>query len=42
MVGLRQGGMTLGRWIDENLVRVVGDGTRTFFLSNTWMEGGFT
>jgi hypothetical protein len=32
LVGIRRGEeMVVGRWFDDNLVRVVGDGTRTFF-----------
>jgi len=30
-------GLAVGRWFDDNLVRVVGDENKTFFCSNVWI-----
>jgi len=39
-MAIRRGkGLVVDSWFDDNLVRVVGDGSKMFFWLDVWMEG---
>jgi len=40
LITMRRGtGVEVGRWIDDNICRDVGDGNNTLFLVGSWIDG---
>jgi len=41
-MGVKRGSMMgIGNYYDDNLVRVVGNGTNTYFWLDPWLNGAF-